>query len=189
MSRKPVHQPKRIEASESHREWAYLQGQNIARKLFSTIISFKQIPPIEGNTLPTDYDVARGFADGLNVALDDAMSLLPAARREHFLPCLRDDLACNAEKAIRILGEGWISPWIIHADKLQAPGASGRRLQALTIGLYRHLQPFEAGRCLTGLDEEFRMAAIEMLESFSRFGRHDRAFMDAAEKLLRDDES
>ncbi|MBN9422691.1 MAG: hypothetical protein BGO63_13925 [Candidatus Accumulibacter sp. 66-26] len=189
MSVNSIPQPTQIEAFENRREWAYLCGQNLSRILFSTVISFKQMPPIEGNTHPADYDVARGFADGLNVALEDAMSLLPAARREHFLPCLRDDLACNAEKAIRILGEGWISPWIIHSDKLQAPGASGRRLQALTIGLYRHLQPFEAGRCLTGLDEEFRMAAIEMLESFSRFGRHDRAFMDAAEKLLREDES
>lgn len=189
MSRKRIPQPTQIEAFDNRREWAYLCGQNIARKLFSMLVSFRQMASIDGSTYPADYDVARGFADGLNVALKDAVSLLPVARREHFLPCLRDDVACNAEKAIRILGEGWISPWVIHAGKLQAPGASGLRLQMLTIGLYRHLQPFEAGRCLTGLEEEFRMAAIEMLESFSLFGRHDRAFMDAAEKLLRGEDA
>lgn len=184
MSKKTAPPKRQNEALNARRELAYLQGQNIARKLFATVLAFKNAPAIDGETHLSEFDVARGFLDGLNIALDDARSLVPAERRKHLLGYLADDLAYNAEKGMRIMGDGWISPWITHADKLAAPGGNGRRLQMLTAGLYRQLQPFDAGRCLTGLDEEFRAAAIEMLDSFSRHGRHDRAFMDAAEKLL-----
>ncbi|MBS1191012.1 MAG: hypothetical protein H6R10_2804 [Rhodocyclaceae bacterium] len=187
---KATTQPPREEimALNNMREWAYLRGQNLVRDLFSTIQKFKVMPSPVNSHHQAEFEVARGFVDGLNIVLDDSRKLVPQEYRRHFLPYLQDDLVDNVDKGLRVMGDGWVSPWIVHADKLQAPGQNARRLQNLTIGLYRQFQPFDAGRCLTGLDEEYRVIAIEMLESFSKLGRHDRAFMDAAETLIKGEE-
>jgi len=180
---------KQLDAVNRLREWAYLEGQKIARKLYSTIQRFKCMPSPDDQPHQAEFDAARGFADGLNLALDDVRNLVPADSRRHFLEFLIDDLARNAKKAEHVMGDVQVSPWVIHAEKLRSNDANGRRLETLTIGLYRQYEPFDAGRCLTGLDEDFRAAAIEMIESFSRLGRRDRAFMDAAETLLRGGEA
>ncbi len=180
---------KQLEDLSNMREWAYLEGQKLARKLFSTITLFKGMPSSDGQHHQAEFEAARGFADGLNIAIDDLRSLVPADSRRNLLAFLIDDLATNAEKAVHIMGEGQVSPWIVHAEKLRSNDGNGKRLQMLTVGLYRRYEAFDVGRCLSGLGEDYRATAIEMLDSFSRLGRNDRAFMDAAENLLRGDDS
>ncbi|MDP2431791.1 MAG: hypothetical protein Q8O33_07150 [Pseudomonadota bacterium] len=163
---------------------AYQRGQNIMRALLASILLYRDKAPSGAGRIDAGIEVANGFTSALMNVADDMLSLLPPHKQKWLPEYIADDLVEHAEAALSKLGDGWVSPWLVHADKLRAEGANGLKLQFLTIGLYQEYETFDCGRCLTGLDEDFRTAAIAMLDSFSRHGRDDPHFARAAEALL-----
>lgn len=175
-------------AVNSLHKLAYRRGQQLARHLFEEVVRHGSAPGPDGLQHHADAHLANGFTDALDGVLDDARGTLKPTMEHRLLPWLADDIVEHAEEALRELGNGWVSPWVAHADKLRAPGGNGAKLRNLTMGLYRKNQGFDVGRCLTGLNDECRTAAIEMLDGYSRHGRGDLAFVDVAEALMRGEE-
>lgn len=173
----------------THRIAAYLGGRELARKLFETVVRYREALETEDRDIGAcehllDIEFARGFTEAFMGALKGVPGLIPPEDREDLADYLVDDIRDHAEAALIDMGDEWVSPWLVHADKLRAEGPNGLKLQFLTIGLFQEYSTFDAGRCLTGLDEDFRAAAVAMLDSFSRHGRSDPHFQQAAESLL-----
>ncbi len=173
----------------AHRIAAFLEGRELARKLFQTVERYREALETEDRDIDRhehllDMEFVHGFTKALLGALKGVPNLIPLEDREDLADYLASDIQDHAEEALIDIGNEWVSPWLVHADKLRAEGANGTKLQFLTIGLYQEYSTFDCGRCLTGLDEDFRAAAIAMLDSFSRHGRDDPNFARAAEVLL-----
>lgn len=173
----------------TYRVAAYLEGRELARQLFQKVERYREALETEERDINRhehllDMELARGFTKALMGALKGVPNLIPLEDREDLADYLASDIQDHAEAALIDIEDEWVSPWLVHADKLRAEGANGLKLQFLTIGLYQEYETFDCGRCLTGLDEDFRAAAIAMLDSFSRHGRDDPHFARAAEALL-----
>lgn len=174
----------------SHRLNAALEGREMARRLFEQV-GFLQAMNLEEEDHPIppgehklNREFARGFVAAFLGVLHHAQALIPIEDRDEFAFLLAEDLCDQAQQTLTNLGDEWVSPWMLYADKLEADGHNGTKLRFLTLGLYRKHHEFDCGRCLTGLDEEFRVAALAMLDSFSRHGHEDLFFVGVAQTLL-----
>lgn len=179
------------EQISNHRQSAWLSGREHAHKVFEAVLRFKEALVTEDRDISRhehllDMEFARGFSGALLPALKFVADLIPLADRDDLFDHLASDIQDHAEEALNGIGDEWVSPWMIHAEKLHSEGPNGLKLQFITVGLYQEFHAFDVGRCLTDLDEDFRAVAIAMLESFSRHGRDDPHFVHAAQRLLRE---
>lgn len=173
----------------THRVAAYLSGREHAKKLFEEVLVHQEAIETEERDIDRhehmlDIEFARGFSEVLMGALKGVPDLIPLEDRDDLYGYLASDIRDHAEDALKNIGGEWVSPWMLHADKLRSEGPNGLKLQFITVGLYQEFHAFDVGRCLTDLDEDFRAVAVAMLDSFSRHGRNDPHFVMAATSLL-----
>jgi hypothetical protein len=165
------------------RDLAYARGKNIARKLFRTISAYRNTDRRDSNPNDIEFSVAKGFADGLRVAMEDVMSLLPYERRKHMLSYLIDDLTFNANRALRALRKDEVSPWVVHLNTMRGADLQSSSLRELALHLHDPVRKLYIGLHLVDMDEEHRLMAFELLEDFASHGGNDAAFKSAIKSL------